>query len=161
MKKSNWIILAVLVIASVGFLALWYALDFHLVDNPLDLTLTGAGWVVVLAVVLAIRWAENKRRESIRTAFVAPGSIFNPEAGTVALAAGASPVAALQSVLSKLSYGTDLADMPSRTTKYDYVVRTTKFADDGAQWEGEVLCAATPDAAPRPFRSRAELQAIL
>lgn len=34
MRKSNWIIAAVLLLASVAFLWIWHALQFDLVDNP-------------------------------------------------------------------------------------------------------------------------------
>ena len=37
MRKSNWIIAAVLLLASVAFLWIWHALQFDLVDNPLDI----------------------------------------------------------------------------------------------------------------------------
>ena len=37
MKKSNWLIVGLLVVASVIFLAMWYALGFNLIDDPLDL----------------------------------------------------------------------------------------------------------------------------
>ena len=34
MRKSNWIIAAVLLLASVAFIWIWHALQFDLVDNP-------------------------------------------------------------------------------------------------------------------------------
>ena len=34
MRKSNWIIAAILLVASLVFLWLWQALEFNLVDNP-------------------------------------------------------------------------------------------------------------------------------
>ena len=40
MRKSNWIIAAVLLLASVAFLWIWHALQFDLVDNPLDIVVT-------------------------------------------------------------------------------------------------------------------------
>lgn len=44
MRKSNYLILGILVVASIFFLWMWYALNFNLVDNPLDLVLTIVWW---------------------------------------------------------------------------------------------------------------------
>lgn len=67
MKKSNWLIVGLLVVASVIFLAMWYALGFNLIDDPLDLIVSIVWWVVIIAICLLIQWSENKRRRSIRT----------------------------------------------------------------------------------------------
>lgn len=162
MRKTNWIVLAVLVVASIGFLALWYGLGLNAVDSPTDLALTIAWWVAVVAVIVAITMAESKRRQSIRMAFLAPGVIYNPEAGTVKVASDASPVAALQSVLSRLSYPDSVKGAPTRSgAKYTHIVSSKKFANDGATWEGEVMVVSRPDDAPRAFSSRAELLSIV
>lgn len=92
MRKSNYLILGILVVASIFFLWMWYALNFNLVDNPLDLVLTIVWWAVVGLVILGITMAEKKRKEQIRTTFVARGFVFNPEMGTISLE-GSSPVA--------------------------------------------------------------------
>ena len=63
MRKSNWIIAAVLLLASVAFLWIWHALQFDLVDNPLDIVVTVVWWVVIAAACVAIHWAEKKRQE--------------------------------------------------------------------------------------------------
>lgn len=65
MRKSNWIIAAVLLLASVAFLWIWHALQFDLVDNPLDIVVTVVWWVVIAAACVAIHWAEKKRQERI------------------------------------------------------------------------------------------------
>lgn len=85
MRKSNWIIAAVLLLASVAFLWIWHALQFDLVDNPLDIVVTVVWWVVIAAACVAIHWAEKKRQERIRTIFVAPGLLYNSEMGVVRL----------------------------------------------------------------------------
>ena len=54
MRKSNWIIAAVLLLASVAFLWIWHALQFDLVDNPLDIVVTVVWWVVIVAACVAI-----------------------------------------------------------------------------------------------------------
>lgn len=101
MRKSNYLILGILVVASIFFLWMWYALNFNLVDNPLDLVLTIVWWAVVGLVILGITMAEKKRKEQIRTTFVARGFVFNPEMGTISLE-GSSPVATIQNVITKL-----------------------------------------------------------
>ena len=63
MRKSNWIIAAVLLLASVAFLWIWHALQFDLVDNPLDIVVTVVWWVVIAAACVAIHWAEKKRQD--------------------------------------------------------------------------------------------------
>lgn len=177
MKKSNWIIFGVLVVASVFFLWLWYYLQFNLLDNPLDLVLTIIWWAVVALGCFAIHKAELKRQERIRTSYIANTAVFNSEAGLVDLN-GAAAVDALQDVLENLKYNFVLKDFPSKDqAKFDYVVRTSKFevaknnSEDAAEgqeaqkevktWEGEVARVAAPNEDPKQFSSREELAAIL
>ena len=70
MKKSNWILLTVFLIASIFLLWLWYYLGFNRVDNPLDLVLSIIWWVVIVVSFVVISRAEKKRREEIRTIYV-------------------------------------------------------------------------------------------
>ena len=50
MRKSNWLILAVLAVAAGLFLWLWYYLGFNFVDDPFDLVLAVVWWAVVLVL---------------------------------------------------------------------------------------------------------------
>lgn len=162
MRKSNWIIMVVLVAASAFFLWLWYYLNFNLVDNPVDLVFTIVWWVVIIAACVGIHVAERRRQERVRTAFLALGLIYNCEAGLVPVEAGSSAVDKLQQTLAELSYSFDLQDDPdSKRVSFSHIVRTAKFADDGDTWEGEVVSVIYPDAAPRSFSSRDELLAIV
>ena len=162
MKKSNWIILVILAVACGFFLWLWYYLDFNLVDNPLDLVLAVAWWVVVVALVLGIRAAEKRREERVRTAFIAPDALFTSEGGLIAFEAGASPIMVLQHALEELKYNFDRADLPEKDqVSFTYVVRTKKFSDGGDAWEGEVVLVARPDDDPQPFANRDELLHIV
>lgn len=88
MKKSNWLIAGLLVVASVIFLAMWYVMGFNLIDDPLDLVISIVWWVVIIAICLLIQWSENKRQRSIRTTLLAPGVLYNPEVGVVQVAPG-------------------------------------------------------------------------
>lgn len=161
MRKSNWIIAAILLLASVAFLWIWHALQFDLVDNPLDIVVTIIWWVVIIAACFAIHWAEKKRQERIRTVFVAPGLVYNSEVGVVRLNPEGELVDALQTILSSLTYGFDLAELPANSrVKFKQIVRSSRFADAGKVWEGEVVEVAHPDR-PVPFHSRQELLTIV
>lgn len=161
MRKSNWIIAAVLLLSSVAFLWIWHALQFDLVDNPLDIIVTVIWWIVIVAACVAIHWAEKKRQERIRTIFVAPGLLYNSERGVVRLNPDDEVVDALQSVLMSLTYGFDLAELPSHSrVRFQRIVRSSKFSDDGATWEGEVVEVSRPDR-PRAFHDRSELATLV
>lgn len=161
MRKSNWIILAVLAAASAFFLWLWYYLNFNLVDNPVDLAFTVVWWAVIIIACVGIHLAEKKRRERIRTAFLAPGMIYNAEAGVVRLEPGESMTDALQQMLLGLEYGFDTADVPDESrVRFVQIVRTAKFSNGGDVWEGEVVRVSRPDA-PRPFSSRDQLRTLV
>lgn len=79
MRKSNWIIIAILVLASVLFLGAWYYLGFYRVDAPYDLIIAAIWWVLIIVVCICIHWAEKRRQERVRTMYLAPGVLFNPE----------------------------------------------------------------------------------
>lgn len=135
MRKSNWIILAVALLASAFLLWLWYFLKFDRIDSPLDLVLSIVWWVLIALAALGISRAERRRRERVRTSYVAPGAVFNPEAGVVGVAPGADAVAAIEGILANLEYGFDRQEPPSRDEMaFDYVVRTKVFepAEGGA-----------------------------
>lgn len=160
MRKSNWVIVAILVVASVIFLAMWYALGFNLVDDPLDLVVTIVWWVVIVAVCVLIKWSENKRRRFLRTSFLGSGVIYNPEAGIVRVESG-EYVPALQRVLRNLDYSFDEKNINNdQRIRFTYIVRTDKFSDNGSTWVGEVVKVSDPDDVRR-FNSRVELAQLL
>lgn len=161
MRKSNWIIAAVLLLASVAFLWIWHALQFDLVDNPLDIAVTVVWWVVIAAACVAIHWAEKKRQERIRTIFVAPGLLYNSEMGVVRLSPDDEVVDALQAILSNLTYGFELAELPANSrVRFQRIVHSSKFGDAGATWEGDVVEVSRPDR-PREFHDRNELASLV
>lgn len=161
MRKSNWIIIAILVVASVVFLWIWQALQFNLVDNPLDIVVTVVWWLVIAVACVAIHWAEKKRRERIRTVFLAPGLVYNCETGVLRLDSHASVTDAVQHLLGGLEYGFDLADLPTNSrVRFQRIIRTSKFSDNGAVWEGELVEVARPDS-PKVFSGRRELALLL
>lgn len=128
MKKSNWIILAVLLVASIFFLWLWYYLNFNLVDDPFDLVLTIIWWVLVAVACFAIHRAEKKRQERVRTTFLAPSQLFNCEAGLLPMEDGATAVESLEQTLAGLEYNFHMEDFPNKDkVKFEYIVHSSKF----------------------------------
>lgn len=161
MRKSNWIIIAILVAASLVFLWLWHTLQFDLVDNPIDLVITAVWWLVIVLACVAIHLTEKKRQERIRTIFVAPGLIYNSETGVIRLDPNAVLVDELARVLESLNYNFELAELPANSrVRFQRIVRTEKFADNGDVWEGEVVEVAYPDQ-PMSFEDRQGLMALL
>lgn len=160
MKKSNWLIIGILIVASIVFIGMWYAFGFNLVDSS-DLFISVIWWVVILAVCLGIKFAEAKRCRSVRTSFLAPGLIYNPEAGIVRLGADQPYVSALQSILSNLEYGFTSEDVANeQRIRFDYIVRSDKFANNGETWVGEVVRASNPDDV-HAFQNKRELARLI
>ncbi len=147
MKKSNILIVAILVVASIIFLWLWYALQFNLVDDPLDLVITIVWWVVIVGVCVAIYLVEKRRQQSARTAFLADGVIYNSEVGLVRLSEkdARNYVSKLKDILSNLQYKTSMENIPSDDqVRFSCIVRSQKFSQDGNVWEGEVVRLTEP-----------------
>lgn len=162
MRKSNWLVIAIAVVASAALLWAWFALGFYEIDSPIDLLVSIVWWVAVVAIVAGICWAESKRRERMRLAFIGDGVVYNPEAGLVRPRRGETEAAALQRTLAGMAFGDNVRPLDDSTrTTFRWVVRSRKFANNGDIWEGEVLPANDPDATPRPFASREDLAALL
>lgn len=161
MRKSNWVIIAILVIASIVFLAMWHTLEFNLIDDTLDLVLTIVWWVVIIGVCIAINWAEKRRRRSLRTSFIAPGLVYNPEAGIVKVADDDAYVAALQKILTNLNYDFEKTDVSNdKRIRFKYIVRTDSFSNKGNKWTGEVVKVSNPDDVHH-FHNKQELSKLI
>ena len=81
MKKINWLIAAVAVVAAVLLVMLYFALGFQHVDNYLDVYL-GILWVAIIAVFAGILyWRESVRKRLIRRFYISPATVYNPEFG--------------------------------------------------------------------------------
>ena len=176
MKKSNWIILAVLVVISAFLLWLWYFLQFNKIDNPLDLVLSIVWWVVVAAALGAITYAEKKRQERVRTLYVSGAKVFNSEKGFVDIPQGKKTIDTLEELLEGLEYNFHNEDCSDSEMKsFKYVVRSKKFKshdsdwdddeesrqESNPEWEGELAIVARPDDDPLQFSSREELEQLL
>ena len=162
MRTNNWIVATLAVVASVALLAAWFGLGFNQVDTPLDLVVAILWWVVVAAVIAGIFWAEQKRRQKMRLAFVGDGVLYNAERGIVLVENGWDVVSTLQRTLDSLSYADQPAELSRRSRPaFRWVVRSHKFDQGGSIWEGEVLPAGDPNAEAKLFRNREELAQLI
>ena len=162
MRKNNWIVAGVAVVASIALLALWFGLGFNHVDTPLDLVVAILWWVVVAAVIAGIMVAEQKRRQKMRLAFVGDGVLYNAERGIVLVENGWDEVSTLQRTLDSLSYADQAAELSRRSRPaFRWVVRARTFDQGGGVWEGEVLPVGDPSAQAVPFGSRDELARLI
>ena len=57
-RKSNVIIIAILMVASIAFLWLWNYLGFHLIDMR-DLVITILWWIITIGLCIAIHIAAS------------------------------------------------------------------------------------------------------
>lgn len=156
MKKKNVACSIIAGVASALLLMLWYALGFNHVDAPLDLVLSIIWWAIQAIAIAAIMRAEAKRREAVRTFFVAPGVLFNPEAGQIDLASQEDELDVMAAVLEELSYGFKTEKMTGHLhPMVEMAVRTEEFDDEGRTWRGTVSFLDGAD--PIPFEDRGEL----
>lgn len=168
MKKSNWLILAVLVVISAFLLWLWYFLQFNKIDNPFDLVLSIVWWVVVAVAMIVITRVEKKRQERVRTMYISGAKVYNSEAGFVEVPQDQKTIDTLEEILEGLKYNFHNEDCSdSEKSAFKYVVRSKKFKSGGSDedsepdWEGELAIVSRPDDDPQQFSSRDELEQLL
>ncbi|MEC4175159.1 hypothetical protein VJ918_06790 [Adlercreutzia sp. R21] len=162
MKKSNWLVAALAVVASAVLLGLWFQLGFNHVDDPVDIIVAVVWWAVVAGVIAAIMWAEHRRREKMRLAFIGAGLVYNPERGLVLVDEKDAELDALQETLQNMSYPTKIVELADHVRPaFRWVVRSQRFENNGEVWEGEVLPAHDPDGKPVRFSGRDELAHLI
>ena len=161
MRKNNWIVAIVVVIAAVICLCLWFGLGFSSVDAPVDPVMTLV-WALVLVIAIAvITWAENKRREKMRTAFIGNGVLYSPEFGLVQTS-GNSEVDTLQRTLATHQYPDEVVKLDKNNRPaFRWVVESEKFDADQGVWSGKVFRAGDSSKTPMSFANRDELAAII
>ena len=162
MRKSNWVVVAIAAVAVGVLLWLWYFLGFNRIDSPLDMIVAAVWWVVIALVVVAIKRAEDKRREKMRVAFVGDGFLYNPETGLVMPDEGETEVSLLERTLANMTYPDKVVELDeNERLPFRWVVRSFKFDQDNDVWEGEVSRAHKPDEEPLIFENRDDLIALL
>lgn len=158
MRKSNVLIVVILMIASIFFLWLWNFLNFHLIDTR-DLIITILWWIITLGLCFAIHRAEKKRRERIRTVYISDGLLYNVETGIYRLNQDdpLTYVEGMCDLLSNLDYdSSDAPDDNKTRLRFNYIVHSSKFSDDGETWKGDVVQVRGPHDAI-PFADKEEL----
>ena len=172
MRKSNWLVAVVSALSCAVLLGLWFQLGFNHVDDPLDLVIAIVWWVVVARLgVLAVDgdlvespfgFAEHRRREKMRLAFVGTGVVYNPERGLVLVEEEGSELDALQETLQGMSYPTKIVELADHVRPaFSWVVRSERFKQNGDVWVGEVLPAHDPEAKAVRFSGRDELAQLI
>ncbi len=156
MKIGNWIFYSLAAIVSVLLLAAWYLLGLNHVDEPLDLVVSIIWWVVIALGIVIIFQVEKRRKERIRTVYVADDLLFNSEKGTVSYEEQASLSGEIKRVLNSLDYSFERHEMPN-SQAFSFKVRTSRL--NGQEWEGDVVDSATRQT--RPFANREELMRII
>lgn len=189
MKKSNWIIMAVVAVVSVFLLWLWFYLGFNKIDSPLDLLLSIIWWLIVAIGIFGIIRVESARRKRVRTIYVGNKAFFNSEKGITYYREGdeANFIEEVEKTLDNLAYNFKREDYPE-TDELDiaYIIRsdvykaqdekdekekdarTVDFASYGSEqsekekeykWEGEVVISHT--GTEFAFASKEELVQIV
>lgn len=156
MKKSNVIIYALLGVASVFLLWLWYFLGLNAVDEPLDLIISIVWWVMIAAAIFTIVKIEQSRKQAIRTIYVSESEteVFNSEMGKVTINEPENFIGAIADIISDLKYDFNKSDFPEREEfNPRYLIHTKKLKDD--EWEGEVVNTWTKE--QMAFKNRDEL----
>lgn len=163
MRKSNIIIIAILLLVSFELLWLWDYLGFSLTD-PVDVAFAIVWWVVIIAAIIAIVLVEQRRRMRLRTIFISDGVLYNCETGVIRLPGDEGDwdyVRGMCDVLETLNYGGEAElsqDQPR--VRFNYIVRTRKFAHGGDVWSGEVISIANARQSKR-FSNARDLSQIL
>lgn len=162
MRKSNVLVIALLAASSGLFLWMWNYFEFSAVD-PADLVITFVWWFVIIGVCAAIEFAEHKRRERMRTLYVADGAIYNPDVGVVRLRETnvQGYIDGMREVLRHMDYSahTKYSSKKERM-RFNYIVYSPKFSQNGKVWSGEVIRVTRPDD-PQIFSNEQELALIL
>lgn len=160
MKKLNIVGAALAGVISAVLLTLWFVLGYVWVDAPLDLVISIIWWLIIAGCIYLVHRVEKRRRERIRTIYVAPGALFNPERGLQELQ-GADAVEAARATLQQLEYGFKVQEMSGHLKpQVMAIIRTSEFKRQGEEWEGEVTFASTPEE-PIPFKDADQLRHAL
>lgn len=161
MRRSNWLTLALAFLISVILIGAWFGAGLDKVDGPVDIIATAIWWAAIITAGVAITLAERTRRMRLRTVFLAPGVLYNPEVGFVLVPENQSPVILLQKLLDRLEYRAPKEGPTDRLhPRFTHIIRTYKYSKGAKVWQGEVSRAARPDQTKR-FDNREELIEIL
>lgn len=164
MRTSNAIIFGVLIALSVALLALYFYLGFNKIGGIGDIVLSVLWWALIAGLIFAITRVEQHRRRQLRTIYVSPTAIYNPEQGVIACSNPAERVERIYQMLSGMNYGFAKQELPA-THNFDcrYVVRTDEFKQGEAPvWNGSVVRVdRVRGNREKPFTTRQTLATML
>lgn len=168
MKKSNFLVFSVALLASAFLLFLWYYLGFNHIDDPFDLVVSVLWWLVIALLVGGIIYVERKRQRQIRTIYVSPTALYNSEQGIVGLH-DTTTLEAMRTILEGLEYGFGKEDLPDQKTfDYRFVVQTDEYKEGNEEkgeeptWKGTVTKIDRENGnVETSFEDEQELQAAL
>lgn len=176
MRKSNWVIAALVTVLAVFFVVLWYILGFNRIDAPLDLVLGIVLVLLVIIMIVVLSVQEKHRRKLLRAVYVAVPNAFNTEVGALPAMGADSLVDAAFDTLECISYTTSPVKAP-KGFEPTFVIETDSFKcedeDEGGQdgeqhktrserlreWKGSVRNVESDDAVS--FDGMAELYKAL
>lgn len=141
MRTSNAIIFGVLIALSVALLALYFYLGFHKVGGIGYILLSVVWWGLIAGLIFGISRVEANRRRQLRTFYVSPTAIYNPECGVIACNNPNERADRIYQMLATMRYGFTKHDLP-QNQPFDcrYVVRTDEFKQgDVPVWNGSVV----------------------
>lgn len=158
MKKNNWIVYGLCLVASIVLLFFWYLLGLNKIDQPLDLVIAMIWWALIVVAIVLVIVLENKRKKRIRTVYVGKDFVYNNEKGVKNFSGRDQLMEAMGEILSNLQYSfknVGLSD--EEKDKIQYVVRTTNYGRD--TWKGSVLSCKTKE--ETSFDDKMQLSVIL
>lgn len=175
MKRSKWLILAIVVAASSLLLWIWIFVSYNRIIDPLDYVFASIWLTIVTAGVIAIWGAEQTRRRRIRTIYVSPKVFYNTEAGLMPYIDSIDLVSEYEQVLDSLDYRYEVKDFPNtklyptllviRSKKYKNAVKDTPSKKKRETrryerlWKGKVIVPRTNE--EHAFEGRNELMTII
>lgn len=167
MRKSNYIVLALLLVASFVVTYLWLFQGYQLTDTiftgvvPLVLW-----WIAIAVVAIVLAASDRKHLVESRTVYVGEGSLFSPTDGLVKT--GTAPLAKqVEGIVGGIRHGSRGKQFPGEDAFTPrLVVRTTDYqgkpGSEPAVWRGEVVEASRDGEGQRwSFDGERELQSIL
>ena len=141
MRTSNAIVFGVLIALSVALLVLYFYLGFNQIGGIGDILLSVLWWALIAGLIYAITRVEANRRRQMRTIYVSPTAIYNPEHGVIACSNPSERVDRIYQMLSDMRYGFSKQELPANGV-FDcrYVVRTDEFKQGATPvWNGSVV----------------------
>ena len=151
MRKSNWFVFVLVLIAALILFICYLLVGCHL-DPPLLIL-----WLVLLLIsAIVISALEKKRRNLLRMVYVAAPAGFNTSVGPLTFDSAQELVGKIRQILTGIDYDSEPQHAPDSFSP-SFKVVTDKF-DDGV-WTGRVVETKTEEQAE--FSTSGQLERIV